>query len=96
MKIRKVYEEENEKNYYQELCYDKTVLDYLSESYQLWCDAEGLEPLSAEEFDLSKLTKEQAEYITAFITLWEITEDFEKKFNDENFVAEIKSRKYNI
>ena len=95
MKIRKVYEEESE-TYYEELGYDEYMTTYLSKAYEIWCAAEDLEFLSADEFDLRKLTDQQAEYIKAFITLWDITVKLEYKYDNNNYVADLRSKKYNL
>ena len=84
------------KKYYEELGYNSSVMDYLSKAYQLWTDAEGLPQLSADEHDSNKLTPEQQKFIYTFIDMWNIVTDFEKEYDDPNFIAKLKSKKYNL
>lgn len=95
MKIKRFNESSNTP-YYQELGYDRNMLDYLSASYQIWTEAEGLPPLSADEHDKTNLTSEQSKYLTAFIELWDITDDFERIYSEPNFVPKSIANKYNI
>lgn len=94
MKIKKIYEQKEE--YYEMLGYKHDMEYYISKAYQLWTDAEGLEQLSADEHDRSKLTPEQLSYIDTFIELWNITSDFERIYSTEEFVLNIKAKKYNL
>lgn len=95
MKIKR-FNESSDISYYKELGYDKSVLDYLAASYQLWTDAEGLPELSADEQHSDKLTDEQNKYLVAFMNLWDLTEDFESKYSQTNFVAGKIVKKYNL
>ena len=94
MKIKRLYETDDK--YYKILGYNASMLDYLSGSYQVWTEAEGLEQISADEQDIDKLTVEQNEYISAFIKLWDIASDFESEYYRDNFTAKLMARKYNI
>jgi hypothetical protein len=96
MKIKKFNESSNDQPYYKELGFDMDVTDYLAASYQLWTEAEGLPPLSADEYNREKLTPEQIKYLDAFIELWDITEDFENIYSKDNFVPKSITNKYNL
>jgi len=93
MKIKR-FNESSEIPYYKELGYDRSMIDYLSASYQLWCDAEGLEQLSAEDQYSDKLTNKQNQYLEAFMMLWDLTDDFECNFSSPDFGKIVK--KYNL
>jgi len=93
MKINKVYEN---KEYYKELGYTDAISSYLSYAYQLWTDAEGLEQLSADEHDPDKLTTTQNEFLSAFMKLWNIVDEFEYIYNDDNWHLKRINKKYNL
>ncbi len=95
MKIRKVYEENKEK-YYEKLGYDNSLIGYLSSAYQLWCDAEGLEQLSGDEQDTSKLTDEQNKFLETFITIWDISQELENYYRAPDWDSKRIGKKYNI
>jgi hypothetical protein len=96
MKIKK-FDQLNEKvEYYKYFNYDKDILDYLTNSYNLWLSAEGLPQLSADEFNINDLSEDQQTYIKAFIDFWNISDHFDNKFNDPNFLIKLKAKKYNI
>lgn len=96
MEIKKFNEQYNDKPYYKELGYDKNILSYLAESYQLWCKAENLPQISADEQDINNLSKHEKDYIKAFIKLWDITDEFECKFSSEEYKLNNATKKYNL
>jgi hypothetical protein len=96
MKIKRIYEQEDNEKYYDFLGYDENMTDYLSSAYQLWSDAEGLEQLSADEHDTDDLNDDQIRYIDAFKELWEITSKFERKYHKDEFITNLKAKKYNL
>lgn len=59
--------------------YDMSVVDYLSAAYQLWCSANNLPQLSAEEQDVESLTESQREFNRHFIHLWHSATHFESE-----------------
>jgi len=91
MKIKRLFEE-----YYEELGYDDYITNYLSKAYQIWCAAEGLELLDANEHDRTKLTKEQKEFLDSFINFWDIASVFEDKYDNEKYIPELRAKKYNL
>jgi hypothetical protein len=95
MKIKRIYEQEEGK-YYEYLGYDADMTDYLSSAYQLWSDAEGLPQLSADEHDTNNLTHDQRTYLEAFIKLWDLTSDFEHEYSKDDFITNLKAKKYNL
>lgn len=96
MKVKKFNQLKETVKYYKHFNYDKSILDYLTYSYQLWLSAEGLPKLSADEFDIKDLSEDQQKYIIAFINFWNISDYFDDKFNDPNFLINLKAKKYNI
>tara|TARA_B100000902_G_C27061969_1_gene789576 strand:- start:48 stop:227 length:180 start_codon:yes stop_codon:yes gene_type:complete len=47
-------------------------IDLLCEVYGKYIASQKLPPVSADEQDLSELTKEQVKWIESFITLWDL------------------------
>lgn len=99
MKIKKVYEKVKT-NYYEKLGYDQSINSYLVSLYGLWTDAENLEPLSADEHDRTKLTSQQNEFLDAFIKLWDLTDEFEWEYIEDdwydNWLMKKNAKKFNI
>lgn len=96
MKVKRFNENTENEPYYKELGYDMCMLDHLAASYQVWTDAEGLEPMSADELIFEELSDEQRNYVDAFLKIWDLTEDFEHKYSAPNFVPKKISNKYNL
>jgi len=97
MKHVKKFESSTNKTYYDELGHDMSMLDYLSNFYDLWCDSEGLEKISADEHDRESLTEQQNDFLDAFLELWGITDQFEYKNSDyDKFMLNRNIKKYNL
>jgi len=84
----------DDKEYNEILGYDSNITEYLVKLYSLWTDVEGLPPLSADEQDLSKLTNEQKEFLSAFIKIWDITDNLECKYVMPYFMSALKKGYY--
>jgi len=93
MKIKRLNEQEK---YWEIIGYDSPMSDYLSQCYGLWLEAEGLEPLSADEHDTENYTPEQKEFLSTFIKMWDIATNFEREYMDNGFEVKFNSKKYNI
>ena len=98
MKINKFNQlnESNEISYNKSLGYDMSMSDYLSKLYQLWTDAEGLPPVSADEQYSSELTKEQNSFLEKFIELWNSIEEIEQDYHDNGHYLTKTTRKFNL
>ena len=94
MKIKRIYEQNEKYNIL--LGYEHSIQDYLSFSYREWLDAEGLPQLSADEHNTDDLTHDQRTYLEAFIKIWDITSDFEYEYTKDEFITNLKAKKYNL
>ena len=53
----------------------KPIINSLIDEYHEWLRVNNLPAFSADEWDLSTLTDEQAEFVRNFISRWEAAED---------------------
>lgn len=99
MKINKFNQlnEYNEVPYNVSLGYDMPMIDYLSKLYQLWTEAEGLPPLSADDlWSEAELTKEQHKFLEKFLELWDLTEGIEQDYHDNGYALIKTTNKFNV
>jgi len=88
--------ESDDISYNKSLGYNNSMLDSLSELYQLWTDAEGLPHFSADEYGSEDLTDEQRNYIEKFNEFWELTQDFEQDYHANGYSLIKKTKKFNL